>query len=404
MRSYDKSNNLKFIMNILHCTLFNLNSPSAGLNRIYRLREALKKHKINLIVVGSGCSSGSWENRNKNGYTEILFNKEVFFSIRHSKSMRFAAEASKFYKKYLKDLIKDFNISGLIIYSPIGEVVGAITRQTKQKNIFVVADCGEYYRFSFHYLLNGMIFQQAFFKYFQMKNMSGVIAPSPIWYNRASKLNIPRVLLPGLSQANNFFRNTVSQKNKPINIVFMGRLTRREMPQVIFKSLTICKKLGLNFKFQLVGTKNEGYREKYWLRKLKNNTELIDTTKIYGFVSNEKRDQIQAQADIFIMLRPLDSESEHLFPSRIPEFMLSGNLTIISKVPPLDYYFEENCGVKFISSSNNPNELSKLIIELANNPLKRYEIGSSGRNQAIKNFSFEEMGFRLKSFLTDLNQ
>ena len=104
------------------------------------------------------------------------------------------------------------------------------------------------------------------------------------------------------------------------------------------------------------------------------------------------------------MLRPLDSESEHLFPSRIPEFMLSGNPTIISRVPSLDYYFKENCGVKFISSSNDPYELSQLIIELANNPLRRYEIGRSGRSQAIKSFSFEEMGFKLKTFLTELRQ
>ena len=102
------------------------------------------------------------------------------------------------------------------------------------------------------------------------------------------------------------------------------------------------------------------------------------------------------------MLRPNKKEIEHIFPFRIPEFMMSGNLVITSKVPPLKLYLEENHGVKFISSSNNSLELAKLIINLAENPLKRFQIGLDGRKYALKHFSFDTIGKRLSKFLKGL--
>lgn len=390
-------------MNILYLTLFNLNKPSAGLNKIYRLREAIKHQNINFIVVGSGGTNGYWESKNNNDYHEILFNQNLFKSKKYSNFLKVISEASKFYKRHLSELVKKYEICGIIIYSPMGKVVASVSKSIKNLNVFIIADCGEYYNFSFHHLLNGVLLQQALFRYIQLKKFNGAIVPSPMWYKIASKLEIPKVLIPGLSSSSIKYRNSPSSSKKIINIVFMGRLNDRELPNVIFKALNLCIKRKLNFKFQLFGTRNEGYKEKRWIKKLKREKDLINKTKIYGFVSNKEKDKILSEADIFIMLRPKNNESAHLFPSRIPEFMLSGNPTILSNVPSLNQFFIENDGVKFISSSNNPNDLSELIISLANNPNKRFEIGQSGRKYALENFSFERMGNNLGNFLKNFN-
>jgi glycosyltransferase involved in cell wall biosynthesis len=318
--------------------------------------------------------------------------------------MKFIAEASKFYKNHLKEIVSTFKISGVIIYSPQGEMVSPIIKISKELGIFVVADCVEYYDFSIHSLLNGILFQQAFFKYLQMKKLDGILANAPIWVKRANKLHLPSVLLPGLAKFKTVYRKFPSSNKKKINIVFMGRLIGREVPEVIFKALALCKKKGLNFKLQLIGTKNQTYREKYWSRKLRAIKELIGFISFFGFVSDNKKDKILSESDIFIMLRSKSREIEHIFPSRVPEYLMSGNPVIMSKVAPLEFYFKENHGVKFISSSNNYNELSDLIIELSENPLKRFQIGKLGRKYAIKNFSFDKMGGKLSSFLFSLNK
>ena len=55
--------------------------------------------------------------------------------------------------------------------------------------------------------------------------------------------------------------------------------------------------------------------------------------------------------------------------------------------------------LSFISSSNKPNELTQLIIDLSADPLKRFEIGKCGIEYAKNNFSFDVMGERLSTFM-----
>jgi glycosyltransferase involved in cell wall biosynthesis len=88
-----------------------------------------------------------------------------------------------------------------------------------------------------------------------------------------------------------------------------------------------------------------------------------------------------------------------MFPFRIPEFLMSGNPCIVSKIPPLKYYLRENQGIKFINPNNNPNDLANLIINLSKNPIDRYKIGLQGRYYAQKFFSLDFVGEKLSKFL-----
>ena len=387
-------------MNILISTLFNLNETCAGLNRVYKFSDALAPHGINCFIAGSGCSKGDWTFEEDKEFKKILFNRKKFSSIRHSNTMNYAAEASKFYRNYLKDISNQFHIDGVLIYSPQGEVVGPIIRISREIGIFVLADCGEYYHLSAHYLFNGMIFQQVIFKYLQMKKLDGVIVPSPIWYQRAEKLNLHRVLIPGISDKEKYRKHPSVRKK--ISIVFMGRFLTREMPNVIFKALSICKQRRIPFSFNVIGSKNKGYEERFWLKKLKDYKDLTDVTHLNGYISDKDRDTTLSEADIFIMLRPKNIETEHLFPSRVPEYLLSGNPVILSNTEPLNFFFKDGHGVKFISKKNNPLELANLIEELANSPSYRFNLGRRGREYAISNFSSRKMGLSLAEFLNSI--
>ncbi len=389
-------------MNVLYCTYYDLNSSNAAFNRIRNISHASKSHYINIKIVGSGSKKDVYEITDDNGFGKILFNRSKFKTFRHSNAMKYIAEASKFYLRHLHELILNLKISLIIIYSPQGEIVGPIINISKKLGVKVIADCGEYYGFSLHSLLNGMLFQQAYFRYFQMKKLDGItFVAHHTWDQRADKLNLPKVHIPSITIDKQIFRTSPSN-NKIIHIVFMGRLWSREMPNIIFKALKKCVDEDLKFKFHLIGTRNNNYREKYWMNKLKKIKALSNFIKVYGYVDNYFRDRILAEADMFILLREEKKETDYIFPFRLPEFLMSGNLTITSKVSPISDYLKENYGVKFISKSNNPNELANLIISLSRQPQKRYEIGANGREFALNNYSFEVIGKRLSSFLKNI--
>ena len=149
-----------------------------------------------------------------------------------------------------------------------------------------------------------------------------------------------------------------------------------------------------------MGTRGNNFEEKYWLNKLLNDfKDLKEEIRIYGYVDEELKKKILVKADLFLMIRDNTSEIAHIFPFRLPEFLMSGNPTIISNVPPINLYLKENCGVKYISPSNSSVELSDLIIRLSKDPLLRFKIGKDGRKYSILHYSFDVIGKKFTDFL-----
>lgn len=389
-------------MKLLICTSFDFRVPCAGLNRLERMRQSMERFGISSIMVASGPvdPNKDWE---VNDAGDIAFRRESYHSWGHSRAMRIAGEAKKFYREYLAEIAEKFGISGVIVYTTQGQLVEPIIKVGKKEGLFVVADVGEYYRFSAHFFLNGMIFQQALLKHLYMKELSGVIVPSLAWENHAEKCGVSHVMIPGFAEETPVKRLSPSDALDDVNILYMGKLVGRELPDVIMKALSICYDKGLKFSFNVVGGKVSTYREKFWLWYVNRYKSISQYVTFHGFVSNETRDQMLADADMFILLRASNSETAHIFPSRVPEYMLSGNPVLMSSVPPLDHYFEDGCGISFISPLNDPDELAQLIFDLSADPVNRFEIGRCGREYARDHFSFDVMGERLNRFMRKLD-
>ena len=362
-------------MNILYCTYYDLTKHSPGLNRIYNLRNSLASYGINIIVVGSGLevsNSNSWKISEQNNHKVILFNKNKYKSIGFTNYAKDLKSANNFYKNTIDDLIVLLNLKCIVIYSPFYLIVRTILNKTNKK-LPIIADCGEYFNFSLQYFLQGVLFQQFFFKKFLISKLSGLIVPSPMWYKLARKLEKKRVYIPGIIKNNQLYRRNFENINSRINIVFLGSLNHRELPSVIFDALTLCSKKKLLFNFKILGSQ-KNRQAKYWIKKLKKYKDLKKHTFISGFVEEEKKLNILMNSDIFIMLRPNNNETKHLFPSRVPELMSSANPIILTKTSSLDFFFKENHGVKFISDINSPEELSRVILDLSKNPKTRFDI------------------------------
>ena len=103
------------------------------------------------------------------------------------------------------------------------------------------------------------------------------------------------------------------------------------------------------------------------------------------------------------MLRPPSKETQYIYPSRVSEFLFSGNPVILTDTPALNEFFQQGSGVYFISSKNNSTELAQLVMDLADKPLERFESGKRGRIYAMNNFSLEVMGKKLSDFLNVIN-
>lgn len=391
-------------MNIIYCTFFDLDQPSPGLNRIIKLRNSLKLFNINIIIAGSSTKTNNskYDVINNLYENKVIFNQKLFYKKKISKFLSNLSASSKFYQTHLDELKNKLNLSGAIIYSPFGKIVKPILSK-KNKDFFIIADCGEYYDFSLHNFLNGILFQQFIFKYMQFKKLDGAFVPSPIWYKKAISLKVKRIYVPGLVDKSMPYRKKISY-NKKIKIVIMGRLINREIPLSIFRALKICIKEGIDFEFIMIGNKFDNSKENKWLNILRNKfKDLLKKTKTLGYISDELKGKILSEADVFIMLRPTCNETKHLFPSRVPELLFTANPIIMTKTSSLDFFFKDGNGIIFIDKNNFPKDLAGKIILMANNPKLRFELGQKGRLFAKEHFSEKKIGNKLSNFLRKFN-
>jgi len=390
-------------MKILICTAFDIDIPCAGLNRLTRMSKALKLLGIqSLIAIGSGpyeMQGKPWKFKEKQGQKYILYDKSLCNVIRHCNAMRIAGTAAMFYKKNLSEIIQRLNITGVIVYSPQYQLLAPLLNICKDKNVFIIADCGENYSLSFRHLFNGVIYQQFKFRKLQMKKLDGAIISSKRWLVETKNANIPATIIPGFLDLNDSYRNNASLKSDKLQITFMGKFSGRELPSIIIKALRICKQNKLNFKLNIVGSFNSGWFEGYWHRKLTRNSYIRNDINVTGYVSNIEKDNILRKTDIFIMLRKPSQETEFLYPSRVSEYLFSGNPVILTNTPSLNEFFLQGSGAYFISNKNDSKELAELVMKLADKPLERFKSGKKGREYAVKNFSLKVMGKRLSDFI-----
>jgi glycosyltransferase involved in cell wall biosynthesis len=371
------------------------------------MSKALELYGIqSLIAIGSGpfdMQGRAWKYWEEQEQKYILYDKSLCSVKRHCNAMRIAGTAAKFYEKHLSEIIHQLSITGVIVYSPQYQLLAPFLSICKRNKVFIIADCGENFSLSFRHLLNGVIYQQFKFRKLQMKKLDGAIISSLRWMSDTKNANIPASIVPGFLDPNDFFRDSASLKSDKLKITIMGRFSGREMPSVIIKALKICKKNELNFEVNIVGSGKGGWMESYWLKKLTRNSYICNDINIRGYVSNIEKDNILSQTDIFIMLRKPSQETQFLYPSRVSEFLFSGNPVILTNTPSLNEFFQQGSGAFFISSKNDSEELARLIMNLANMPLERFECGKKGRAYAMKNFSLKVMGKRLSDFINVIN-
>ena len=117
-------------------------------------------------------------------------------------------------------------------------------------------------------------------------------------------------------------------------------------------------------------------------RKINKNKNIIFT----NFVSSKERDSWLNSADCFVLLRPPCKETYHLFPTRLPEYFLTGKPVIITGLSLLIFFMNIKKEV-FLYQKNSSNDLAKGFIELFNDPSLCELIGNNGKRYAIENYS-----------------
>jgi glycosyltransferase involved in cell wall biosynthesis len=390
-------------MRLLVCTSLPILEPSAGLNRLTRMSRALRPHGIETVLVGRGQSlNAAWNEVSDEQGLRVVYDGPRTGVRRHCRAMTHGAQAAHFYRHHLPDLIARYQCQGVLGYLAQAQVGQALLETARATDTFVVADMVERFRPSLYYLLNGVYFEQMRLCASVLPQYDGILGISKAWCDWASARRLPSVWIPSFAEDHGQVRDEPSSGGQPFTITFIGHWIEREKPRAILKAMRLCIDRGINVRMNVLGKVGQTRRERSAMRLLRSDPVLQKAVHFHGFVSDAERNRHLAEADAFILLRPDSRETDMLFPTRLPEYMLTANPVILSQVGSFPYCFEHRRDVWFVSKANAPHEIAEAIAQLAHDPDERHAIGQRGRQTALEQFSLDVLGERLARFLADM--
>jgi glycosyltransferase involved in cell wall biosynthesis len=392
-------------MRVLISSAVDIDRPSAMRNRLVRMLKAIEGQGHAGVLVGSASStSGAAQHSKLNGVDCVTYP----ISYRRKLMFRNAAYRSRlaeqFYRANLETLLAAYEIDIQLAFTVNAGLAHTLVRLSRQKGVPVVADVVEWFGISLRYLLNGVNWQLAQLTRAILPKVDGLIGISKAWCDWADQKGLPNVWIPSFAEDHGCVRTEASQADRPFTMVFIGHWVEREKPRQLLRAIRMCLDRGVDVRLRVLGNVGKTRWERRAMKLLRNDPKLTEHVEFLGFVSDEQRDQELAGADAFAILREDCRETDMLFPTRLPEYMLTANPVILSKVGSFPYCFEHGKDVWFVDPANRPTEIADAITHLAQNPEERLAIGQRGRQSALEQFSMEVLGERLATFLKTVLQ
>ena len=392
-------------MKILICTSFSLNKPSAGVNKMNNLIDGLNLYGIESYICGFSEDNNKFFNNDYFVEDHKVIFKFKKIKMRHSKSLSFNVNSAYFYKKNLETILRELSIDLVVIYSTFSTLIEPIIDITKKNKIKVVAYSGELFDFSIKYLFNGVLYMQYRAYFYSYKLLDGIICASPAWESYSERIKKKSVLLPTfIGELKSSKKNELDNRFKCFRVVVMSNLSKRELPLVLFKTMSKLQSLKENIELFIIGKK-----PKYSLFNLRASWMRFNLSRIKNiyftdYLSNDERDNLLSTSACFVLLRSPSIETKFLFPVRIGEYFAKNKPLILSDVNPFNLFFKHKKEVYFISKSNKPNELARAILDLKKNSVLSENISSGALNYAKKYYSINYLGSNVAEFLKDIIQ
>lgn len=134
-----------------------------------------------------------------------------------------------------------------------------------------------------------------------------------------------------------------------------------------------------------VNTESKDYQD---CRKLVDNYGLESRVHFEGLVPYNDVPQRLKNATILALNRPNCLQAKYGFPTKLGEYLLSGNPVVVTAVGEIPLYLEDMKSA-LLATPNSPKDFAEKLLWALNNPAKAEAIGEKGRQVAIERFNYK---------------
>lgn len=165
----------------------------------------------------------------------------------------------------------------------------------------------------------------------------------------------------------------------------------------LIKAFAVTSKMHPDVKLWIIGKtpdKGQAFANKQLVRDLGLEQKVVFT----GLVSAEDMPQILKDAEILALDRPDNLQAKHGFPTKLGEYLLTGNPVAVTNVGDIPSFLEDGISA-MISEPDNPKAFSEKLNWLLTHPIEGKEIGERGKDVAMREFNYLTESKKLKQII-----
>jgi len=211
-----------------------------------------------------------------------------------------------------------------------------------------------------------------------------VISKNLISYIK-SKTNMPIIQVPMLVELDRFNKKD-KINNKSNEIVYTGLIDdKKDGIDILFKAFSEVIKKHKSLELTLYGSaKSEIKLQEFY--KLAEKLKIKDLVNFKGRVSRDVITEKLLGAKILVLPRPDSVQAQNGFPTKLGEYLATGNPTIVTNVGEIPDYLIDNKDV-YIATPSDVLSFKNKLLEVIEDYPKAKKIGLEGRKTADVQFN-----------------
>ena len=133
-------------------------------------------------------------------------------------------------------------------------------------------------------------------------------------------------------------------------------------------------------------------------KDLINKYNLNDRITYIGVLNKDEIPPFIGNAELLVLSRPDSHQAQGGFPTKLGEYLATGNPVCVTKVGEIPDYLEDNVSA-FMATPGDVDSFADAMDRALSNPEKARKVGLAGREIAEKEFNSEIQAKRLADFL-----
>lgn len=236
-----------------------------------------------------------------------------------------------------------------------------------------------------------------------LKLFDGLIVITSIlenYFKSKIRKNSKTMILPILVEPERF--NNIKKENNQLvkNITYCGSMEGNKdgVPILIdaFKIITAKHK---NVNLVLIGDTNFPSFNK--LVKKIDDLKISNKVEFKGRVERDKIPQLLINATMLALARPVSIQAQGGFPTKLGEYLATGNPAIVTSVGEIPLYLKNNANA-FIAEPDSAAKFAEKIDYVLSNPESSAKIGMEGKKLTQTVFNYKYQAKNIISFINSL--